>query len=306
MANTYQDNKGIVYEQQEDGTLKLIRFNGTAKEIIIPNTYRGNTVTTIGEKAFYNCSSVISITIPNSVKKIDNWAFDGCEGLITIYIPSSVEKIAGSIFIRCSNLMNISVGKNSANYKSIEGNLYTKDGKVLLQYAVGKKSDTFNIPSQVNSIYPYAFWGNTSLKNIIANNKIGYFSTIDGNLYCNYGKELLQYACGKTDIEFTIPEGVEGICLSGCSYCKHLQKVNLPFTLMKIGYNSFTRCENLQEIVIPASVTEIEKNAFSGCKNLKTVYNLSNLDIQKGAETHGYVAYYTDEVFNNDNNAIDK
>ena len=277
----------------EDGV--LVNYKGNGGNVVIPNS-----VTTIGKNSFYNCASITNVTIPNSVKKIEFNAFDLCTGIKEITIPSSVEEIVGTPFVRCSNLTTINVSSNNKKYKSIDGNLYEKrdDGSIkFVQYAVGKKDTTFNLPSEVKLMNAYAFFGNTSLKNIIANDKTGKYRTIDGNFYCNYGKALLQYACGKTDTEFTIPEGVEEICHSGCSYCKHLKKVNLPSTLTKIGYNSFQFCENLQEIVIPVSVTEIEKNAFSNCKNLKTVYNLSKLDIQKGAETHGYVAYYADNVY---------
>ncbi|MBQ4072554.1 MAG: leucine-rich repeat domain-containing protein [Clostridia bacterium] len=273
----------------------LVKYKGKGGNVVIPNS-----VTTIGKDSFYNCSTITNVAIPNTVKKIEDNAFDKCTGIKEITIPSSVEEIVGTPFVRCSNLTTINVSASNKKYKSIDGNLYEKldgGGIKLVQYAVGKKETTFTIPSEVKSLNFYAFWGNTSLKNIIANDKDGYFVTKDGNLYSNYGKRLFQYACGKTDAEFTISEGVEEISDSGCSYCTHLKKVNLPSTLITIGYNSFQCCENLQEIVIPASVTEIEKNAFWGCKNLKTVYNLSKLDIQKGADTHGYVAKCADNVY---------
>ena len=273
----------------------LVKYIGNGGNVVIPSN-----VKTIGEEAFFDCASITNVTIPNSVKKIEFCAFDLCTGIKEITIPSSVEEIAGSVFSRCSNLTTINVSANNKKYKSIDGNLYKKrsdDGLELIQYAVGKKDTTFSIPSEVVSIETYAFWGNTSLKNIITNDKTGWFSTIDGNLYYDYGKRLLQYACGKTDTEFTIPEGVEEILNSGCSYCKHLKKVNLPSTLTKIGYNSLSCMENLQEIVIPASVTEIGEIAFWGCENLKTVYNLSKLDIQKSAEAHGYVGYYAENLY---------
>ena len=273
----------------------LVKYKGKGGNVVIPNS-----VTTIGKDSFYNCASITNVTIPNTVKKIEDNAFDKCTGIKEITIPSSVEEIVGTPFVRCSNLTTINVSANNKKYKSIDGNLYEKldgGGIRLVQYAVGKKDTTFNLPKEVKSIMRYTFWGNTSLKNIIANDKDGYFVTKDGNLYSNYGNRLFQYACGKTDTEFTIPEGVEEISGSGCAYCTHLKKVNLPSTLTKIGYNSFQCCDNLQEIVIPASVTEIEKNAFWGCKNLKTVYNLSKLDIQKGAYTHGEVAKCADNVY---------
>lgn len=68
-----------------------------------------NSVTTIGESAFYNCYNLTSITIPNSVTSIGGWAFQGCGNLTSITIPNSVTSIGSWAFNKCSSLKSVTV-----------------------------------------------------------------------------------------------------------------------------------------------------------------------------------------------------
>ena len=74
--------------------------------------------------------------------------------------------------------------------------------------------------------------------------------------------------------------------------------ITIPDSVTSIGNWAFFGCTSLQSITIPDSVTSIGNYAFDGCKNLKTIFNHSALNIQKGSETHGMVAKYAENVFN--------
>ena len=123
----------------------------------LKNVSIGNNVTSIGYDAFYNCTSLTSITIPDSVTSIGNSAFSGCSSLTSVTIGNGVTGIGNSAFSGCKSLTSVTVSENNSFYKSIDGNLYTKDGKTLIQYAIGKTSTTFEIPDSVTSIGNSAF-----------------------------------------------------------------------------------------------------------------------------------------------------
>jgi hypothetical protein len=115
-----------------------------------------DSVTTIGAYAFEGCKSIANIEISNSVTSIGLGAFLGTS-IREITIPSTVEQIGNGAFGECYYLKNIFVDENNEYYKSICGNLYSKDGKTLLQYAIGKTEIEFIVPDGVTIINTYAF-----------------------------------------------------------------------------------------------------------------------------------------------------
>ena len=113
-------------------------YCNTLVSIEIPDS-----VTSIGFSAFCGCSSLANIEIPTSVTCIEDWVFAFCYSLESIEIPDSVTSIGSSAFYLCSSLANIIVDTVNEYYKSVDGNLYSKDGKTLIQYAIGKKAIDF-------------------------------------------------------------------------------------------------------------------------------------------------------------------
>ena len=123
----------------------------------------GKKVTAIGFSAFRNCKSLTSIVIPERVTYIGWHAFQNCTSLTSIKIPDSVANIGDSAFDYCTSLASITVGENNQAYMSIDGSLYTKNGKELVQYATGKRDKAFTIPDSVTTIGKGAFTFCTSL-----------------------------------------------------------------------------------------------------------------------------------------------
>ena len=94
--------------ENENG-MTLAGYMGNATELIIPDEYKGNSVTNIGWCAFAYCSGLTSITIPNSVTSIEIGAFYECSGLTSITIPNSVTSIGSYAFDGCNNLKEVHV-----------------------------------------------------------------------------------------------------------------------------------------------------------------------------------------------------
>ena len=172
----------------------------TDTKIVIPSTYNGLPVTAIGDDAFGDCESLTSIEIPNSVTSIGEYAFCDCYSLTNVTmgngitsigmgafwdcyaltsmtIPDSVTFIGVAPFLYCDSLTSINVGENNTRYQSIDGNLYSKDGKTLVQYASGKTARDFTVPNGVTTIDMGAVGANiylTSVKISDSVNTIGF------------------------------------------------------------------------------------------------------------------------------------
>ena len=193
----------------DDGTeIYLVKYIGNDNEIILPE-YDGGKEYGIWQYAFSNCTSLTSVIIPNSVTSIGNSAFDFCYSLTSVTIPDSVTRIGYRAFYECYSLTSITVDENNEYYKSIDGNLYTKDGKTLIQYAIGKEATSFTIPNSVASISNYAFRNCSSLTSI------------------------------------TIPDSVTSIGYYAFDYCDSLTSVTIPNSVTSIHYRAFGYCYKL-------------------------------------------------------------
>ena len=107
--------------------------------------------------AFSLCTSLRSVSLPNTLITIKDNAFTNCYLLETIFIPKSVETIEGGAFKYFSALKNITVDEENSKYKSMDGALYSKDGKELILYPEGKNEKHIIIPEGVEIIGDYAF-----------------------------------------------------------------------------------------------------------------------------------------------------
>ncbi len=92
-----------------DGGYSVSKGTATAENIVIPAEYNGKSVTSIGNYAFYRCSSLTSITIPDSVTSIGDSAFSDCSSLTSITIPDSVTSIGDEAFSYCTSLTSITI-----------------------------------------------------------------------------------------------------------------------------------------------------------------------------------------------------
>ncbi len=125
-----------------------------------------NSVTSIGQEVFSDCRSLTNITIPNSVTSIGSNAFGYCRSLTNIVIPSSVTSIGDHAFYDCESLTSINVDSNNEKYMSDNGVLYTKDKKTLIKYPSKKDGTKYIIMQGVASIGDYAFEFCSSLTSI--------------------------------------------------------------------------------------------------------------------------------------------
>ena len=253
-------SQGLEYSLDSDGKGYTVTGIGTCTDtdLIIPPIYNGLPVKSIGDYAFEDCTSLTSVTIPNSVTSIGYGAFKNCTGLTSVTIGDSVTSIGSYAFEYCSNLTSINVDENNANYKDIDGNLYTKDGKTLIQYAIGKIDESFVIPDSVTSIGDYAFYNCSSLTSVTIPNSV-----------TSIGSSAFAWCESLTSV--TIPDSVNSIGNYAFHDCTSLASVTIPNSVMSIGSGAFYNCYSLTSVTIPDSVTSIGEYAFFWCTDLTSV-----------------------------------
>jgi len=262
---------------EEDGKITIEDCNEYAESIIIPNKIDGYPVTTIRDNAFYNCSSLKSITIPNTVTHIGGSAFGNCSSLTSISLPDSITNFdyIDSMFAGCSNLKNV---KFPSKLPEIPDGMF-RDCTSL---------EKITIPSSVKKIKGTAFQGCTSLKAVTIPSSVteikGYNTfenctslqsiTIPDSV-TEIGPYMFYRCAGLTNV--TLPAyitKIPGDCFSGC---KSLKSIKLPSYIKEIGGYAFYECEKLTSINIPNNVNYIGGVAFYGCKSLTTLKLPNNL-----------------------------
>lgn len=256
--------RGIAYTRtvtvpQEHNGQSVVKIEDNAfrgkkniREIYLPDT-----IETIGDMAFAGCSRLVTITLPDNVDSIGDGAFKKCKRLTRINIPYGVDRIDETAFLKCKRLVEIEVDGGSYYFQSIDGNLYSADGEVLIRYAIGKSDDTFTVPDGVKTIDTNAFYGAKHLENI----------TLPSSL-CVIGDYAFQ-KCRKLE-SINIPEKVYSINIGAFQGCSRLNSVRFADTS---GW--YTKTESSIGIKIYLLNSTLS-NAQSAATYLKVNYVTSN------------------------------
>ena len=271
--HTTQD--GYVFFENGD-EVYLVDYVGTDTDLALPDKHHGKSYG-IYQGAFYNCTSLASISIPSSVTSIGDGAFGWCTGLKSITIPEGVTSIGDDAFRDCTSLASVTFAGDSQ---------LTSIGAVAFYGCTSLTRIT--IPSSVTSIGEDAFRDCTGLTSV----------TFAGDSWLTgIGSYAFSGCTSLTSI--AIPTSVTSIGDDAFFNCKGLKTVTFAgdSRLTSIDSGAFSYCRNLTSITIPSSVTSIGKHAFEGCYKLVEVYDLSeHLTVTAGFDDNGSVGEYAKVV----------
>ena len=160
---------------------------------------RNGSLRFLGDSAFEYCTSLLSVTLPDGVSSVGMFAFSHCENLTDVSFGKNIRQIGLHAFRDCPALEGIEISPLCEYYKSIDSNLYSKDGKTFIRYCFGKQDETFVMPEGVTSIYESAFDSNmvdSALKKIVLPAGLTYIG---------------DYAFRSFDGDFTLPASLKTI-----------------------------------------------------------------------------------------------
>ena len=287
--------KGRISNYDYNNSAPWAKCSAYIKCVVIKPGVRG-----IGDYAFHDCSSLTSVTIPNSVTIIGSSAFYGCSSLTSVTIPNSVTSIGQSAFWSCSSLTDVTI-PNSVT--SIE----------ICTFSSCTSLTHVTIPNSVTSIGVLAFKGCTSLKSVTIPNSvtsIEYYAFEDcssltrvtiPNSVTSIGSWAFSGCSALTSV--TIPNSVTGIGGGAFENCTSLTSVKLPSALQWIDPETFSNCTALTSVTIPKSVTGIGEKAFYYCDSLTDVYyggtkaDWKKITIKTGNEDLQNAKLHTGAVF---------
>ncbi len=191
-----------------DGVLRIgddvFRNCTTLKKIALPLGLEY-----IGDKAFYYCG-IEEIAIPDTVVHIGSEAFEICYDLRAIDLPLSLTELGSDVFY--DTLEQITIEEENLYYKSLGGNLYTKDGKELIRYASGSRAESFVVPDGTEIIREHAFNSSDRLGSVI------------------------------------LPNSVKEIEAKAFALCISLESISIPSSVTCIKERAFYGCQSLSSI----------------------------------------------------------
>ena len=233
---------GLEYAFYENTITIIGRGSFSGKYLNIPEKIRGLPVATIGESAFENCTSLYSITLPDTITTIESYAFKGCTMLGEFTIPASVTTIGKGIFEGAKKLSKL-------NYNPSHG---------LSDYS-------FIASSAITQV---AFNGTVVPDNVLSG--LGNIGEIKLNGAITY---IGKYAFSGTSISsITLPDTVTSIGEHAFEHCWYLTSITIPERVTEIKEYTFFCCDKLTSVTLSSGVTVIGNSAFEGCYALKTVY----------------------------------
>ena len=273
------DVDGINYKIDSNNNASVIK-GGYSGIITIPNSisYNGNTypVTTI-LSAFSGCSSLTSVTIPNSVTSINSWP-SGCSSLTSVTIPNSMTSIGDHAFTDCTGLTSVSIPNsvtsigymafffcNSLSNLTLSENLTTIGASSFIA-CNGLKS--LIIPASVLKIGNRAFTECEGLESIkVESQNIKYDSRNDCNAIIETHSNRLILGCKNT----VIPQDVTTIGDGAFAGCVGIETLDIPQSVTTIENGAFWNCKGLKNFIVGNNVELIDRGAFEECINLSSI-----------------------------------
>lgn len=267
--------------QKDDNSVLIVGYEGgqpePAGKIVIPTEVFGYTINGLSG-ALSGADKVTDVVVPEGIKSIAG-DFDKCTSLKSVSLPESLKSIGWVTFRSTPNLKGIIIPES---VESIGANAFYESG-----------IETIVIPTSVTYLGLAPFMNCKNLKEAEINGNLTSWeeeSAFEGctNLkritFGGTAPEIPQrafYNCSNLQ-EIQLPEGLETIHNNAFCGCSSLKKIILPDTVTTVGYEAFSGCSALQSFAFPEGVEKIAESTFADCINLESIYIPKSLSLIYG------------------------
>lgn len=209
-------------------------------------------VTSVGQLAFANCTALTEVTLPASLRRIEQRGFWNCTALREIALPAKLDYVGVNAFYQCTTLKSM------------------------------------HIPGAVSFVAPTAFNGCTSLTAFTVDGSNSVYSAgSDGVLMKDNGTVLYRYPPGKSDLSYTVADGIFEIWINAFANCVHLEALALPESVQACKSDAFALTRSLRTISVYNASLALDQVKFDGTLDL-TVYGYQSSPAHRCAEQNGF------------------
>ena len=240
-------NAQFDFTTNSDGSLNIEIYIGSGGAVDIPMTTNGLSVTSIGDGAFWDKTSLTSVMIPDSIIRIGTAVFHGCTDLTNVTMGTNVTSMGDNAFSYCPSLTSLTIPDSVTNI-----------GNVTFAYSSGLNSVTLG--TNVVSIGLAAFDSCSNLTSVTIPNSV-----------TSIGPSAFAYCFSLTNV--TIGTGVTNIEDGAFGLCTNLTSVTIPSSVLSIGNDGFELCSNLTGVYFEGNAPSLGSYVFySGNSNNATAF----------------------------------
>ncbi len=282
----------FAFTTNTDGSLNIAQYTGAGGAVVIPDTTNGLPITSIGDAAFFEKTTLTTVAVGTNVVSISDQAFS-YSSLTSITLPASVTNIAFDAFLDCNSLTAITVATNNPDFSSAAGILFNQNQTVLISFPEGK-AGSYAVPNSVTNIGVYAFTGSSNLTSVALSTNVSsladyvfydcpgltaitvntnnhWYSSVAGVLFDKSQDTLIQYPANNAATSYAMPNSVTNIGMEAFYGCANLTNVTLGTNVVFIGNAAFEYSQALTSISFPNSVAVIGGDAFAECAGLTKI-----------------------------------
>jgi hypothetical protein len=244
-----------------NGQISLNRYIGSEGAVSVPSTIADISVTGFRDSVFAGCSSLTSVTIPNTFTTLVRSMFQGCTNLTNVTLPNSIVSIGYAAFWGCSSLTSITIPNSVTRLETLFETSTFTDCTSLTNIIIGSGLTNFTYAAIFNCNRLMTF-------TVDENNTT--FSSVDGVLYDRFQTTLILFPLGRAG-NFIVPNCVTRIDCWAFSRCTNLTNVTIGNGVTNIGAEAFNECTSLTNITFGVAVSSIGSMAFHNCVRLRVI-----------------------------------